>query len=264
MSDTSDCGNQMTVFQTMRGRTTWVLWVTALSIVLGGLLAASFKTNRTLRELGIHRRGVGFASVLQEQAGRIKESQAEITRLQQKNAEWEDRFATGANESEALGKELREVKILAGLVPVEGEGVIVTLQDSKQTIKEIGSGLSAQAVAELKSAGLVHDSDIRLVIDELFAAGAEAVAVKDQRVVTRTAVRCVGPSTMVNDVKMASPFIIRAIGNSKEIMGALKMPGGLLDGDFTTLKMIKIEESKHMILPAYAGSASIKYAKPVQ
>jgi uncharacterized protein YlxW (UPF0749 family) len=257
----------MSVFPAVRSRTTWILWVTALSLVLGGLLAASLKTQRILQSrygLAPGGRGGGVMAALSVQADTNRELQAEIAKLRKKNSEWEERFATGAGQEKALWRELQDVKVLAGLAPVNGPGVIVTLQDTKEAPKDMGTGLSPETMSEIQQAGIVHDSDIRLVIDELFAAGAEAVAVKDQRVVARTAVRCVGPSILVNDVKMASPFIVKAIGNSKEIMSALRTPGGLLDGDFATLGMIKADLADEVSLPPYAGSTLIKYAHIVK
>jgi uncharacterized protein YlxW (UPF0749 family) len=254
----------MSVFPAVRSRITWVLWVTALSLVLGGLLAASLKTQRNLRSrIGIAPgRGGGLVAALYEQADTNGELQAEIAKLRKKNSEWEEKFTSGGRKENALGTELQDVKVLAGLVPVKGPGVIVTLQDTREAPKDIGNNLSPETMREIQQAGIVHDSDIRLVIDELFAAGAEAVAVKEQRVVARTAVRCVGPSILVNDVKMASPFVVKAIGNSKEIMSALRTPGGLLDGDFATLGMIKAETADQIELPPYTGSTLIKYAQP--
>jgi uncharacterized protein YlxW (UPF0749 family)/beta-lactamase regulating signal transducer with metallopeptidase domain len=159
-----------------------------------------------------------------------------------------------------VGGQVEDAKILVGTTPVEGEGVILTLQDSKQ-VPKAPAGSSPEKRLEIQQSGIVHDSDVRLVIDELFSAGAEAIAVNDQRVVTRTAVRCVGPSIQVNDVKMGSPFIIRGIGSSKEMMAALETPGGLMDNDFKTLKMIMAKPSSHIVLPAYSGSMRVRYAK---
>jgi uncharacterized protein YlxW (UPF0749 family) len=257
----------MSVFPSVRSRTTWILWVTALSLVLGGLLAASLKTQRDLRSrfgLTPGVRGGGFMAALSVQADTNRELQAEIAKLRKKNSEWEERFASGAGQEQTLLSELQDVRVLAGLAPVKGPGVIVTLQDSKGTPKELTTGLNAETVREIQQAGIVHDSDIRLVIDELFAAGAEAVAVRDQRVVARTAVRCVGPSILINDTKMASPFVIKAIGNSKEIMSALRTPGGLLDGEFASWGMIKAELADEVALPPYTGSTRIEYAHIVK
>jgi uncharacterized protein YlxW (UPF0749 family) len=256
----------MSIFPAVRSRITWVLWVTALSIVLGGLLAASLKTQRSLRShIGVAPGGRGgLVAALYEQADTNSELQAEIAKLRKKNSEWEERFASGENQDNALRRELQDVNALAGLAPVKGPGVVVTLQDSKEAPKDVGNGLSPETIHEIQQAGIVHDSDIRLVIDELFAAGAEAVSVGNQRVVARTAVRCVGPSILVNDVKMASPFVVKAIGDPKEIMSALRTPGGLLDGDFATLGMIKAETATEVVLPLYTGSTRIKYSQIVK
>ncbi|MDO8683906.1 MAG: DUF881 domain-containing protein [Armatimonadota bacterium] len=253
----------MSVFpSTIRSRT-WVVWVTALSLALGGLLAASLKTQQTLRlRFGVSPGGRGgVVAALSQQVNENEELRAEIQKLRKKNSAWEERFASGTNHSQAIYNELQDAKILAGLLSVEGDGVIVTLQDSKQIPKDIGADLNDETLNEIEEAGIVHDYDLRRVLDELFAAGAEAVAVGEQRVVSTTAVLCDLRSIRVNDVKMASPFTIKAIGNTKEIMGALKTPGGLLDRDLGALGMIKAEAKENILIPAYSGSTRLKYAR---
>ena len=120
--------------------------------------------------------------------------------------------------------------ILAGATDVSGEGIIVTLDDGN-TISD-GSDV------------LVHDSDILTVVNELKAAGAEAISVNDERIIATTAIRCVGPVIQINYHKVASPFTIKAIGNAQYLESAMTIKNGVVD----VLKKyginIKVERNK--------------------
>ena len=68
---------------------------------------------------------------------------------------------------------------------------------------------------------------------------------------------------MVNDVKIASPVVIRAIGDPNTIMGAMNMPGGVLaEIRQTDPNMVQIEAVKNQELPEFVGNTTRKFAKP--
>lgn len=250
----------MSVIQsTIRSRT-WVFWVTALSLVLGGLLAGSLKTQRTLkRTFGFSGgRGGGILAAWSDQTEINKTLRVEIQELRERNTDWEKKFASRDSSTTALGDELQRVKVLAGLVAVEGPGVVVTLRDRKLPA---GPGDDTLLADEI---GLVHSYDLHMVVDELLAAGAEAIAINDQRIVATTAIRCTGPTTKVNNVDMGSPYVIKAVGNTKTLMGAMTMPGGIIDRAFGSVRMMKVNEEKNIVLPAYNGSTAMKYSKITQ
>ena len=144
----------------------------------------------------------------------------------------------------------------AGLVPVKGPGVEVRLDDSLQK-----PGASEEAYYYI-----VHDVDVQAFVNELWAAGAEAVAINDQRVVTSTSVRCVGPTILVNAVRLAPPYVIRAIGAPSTLDTALKMPSGVLASMSASMSKgvrVDIQKKKEMILPEFKGSGGFRYADPV-
>ena len=97
------------------------------------------------------------------------------------------------------------------------------------------------------------------------ASGAEAISVSGQRVISRTAIRCVGPAIMVNNVPITSPFEVLAIGDPGTLAGALNLPGGYLDDlRATDPTMFRLERKEDVRIPAYTGSTEIRWAKPVQ
>ena len=100
-------------------------------------------------------------------------------------------------------------------------------------------------------------------INELNASGAEAVSINGQRIISRTPIRCVGPTAIVNDVRTASPFEIRAVGNPDTLWGGLNLPDGYIDTMFRAYDpdMCRIEKRKSILVPGYTGSTEIRYAK---
>lgn len=104
-----------------------------------------------------------------------------------------------------LQKELDEVNRLLGMTEIIGSGIVLTLKDSDpNSAKELGMNISK---------ALVHDEDLRQIINELKNSGAEAISVNGQRIVSTTAIICSGTVVTINGVKMNSPFEIKAIGN---------------------------------------------------
>ena len=166
---------------------------------------------------------------------------------------WQGRGASSVVSNGALD----QARLLAGLTPVQGPGVVVTLNDSKQRLpKNMPSGMTPP--------NLIHDSDINAVVNELKAAGAEAIAVNGQRLVAISPVRCAGSTIFVNNTPMAPPFIIKAIGDSKTLASAMNLPGGIS----TQIKafdpaMFSVEESDTLTLPAYSGGSQPRYARPL-
>ncbi len=148
-----------------------------------------------------------------------------------------------------------EAQLLAGLTPVQGPGIIVTLSDSKKPAPPFPKGFQPP--------NLIHDTDISAVVNELKASGAEAISVNGQRFVATTAIRNVGPTVMINDTPQAAPFVIKAIGDSKTLSEGIERP----DGVIKQLKiydpaMVSIQTTDTLALPAYSGKITPRYAKP--
>lgn len=159
---------------------------------------------------------------------------------------------TGNNdELTSLEEQIKAGNKLLGLTEVTGEGVIVTLKDNTST--------SASSVLNASDL-LIHDMDVLSVINELKNAGAEAISINDQRLVTTSAIICDGNVIQINGQKVGAPFEIKAIGLSEQL-AALSRPGGYL----SVLEEYGIEatlvKSNNITIPKYAGSITFKYAQ---
>jgi len=243
-------------------KNSWVWHVTLLSVVLGMLIAAALKTQQTFRiKSGILTTRIpALASALLEEKDRSQTLREEITGLRARIGEYEKALGEGGARAGLLSSELQRAKFLAGLLEARGEGIVVTLRDSKRRAP-------ADAGPELLEQYIIHDFDIRNFVNELVASGAEAVAVNDQRIIANTPIRCVGGPIRVNDADMTPPYRIAAIGPPEVMESTLKMRGGLVD-QFRIMEdltdMVHIEKKKEVVVPTYSGSTQFKYAKPAE
>lgn len=233
----------------------WVWQVTVLCFILGVLVAGSLQTVSTIRRAGTSPGRVGFGGTPNPSlTATLRQREKEIADLRQKQTALENVLAEGSGKLQALNEELQRVKLLSGLTEVEGPGIELVLQDGKPK--------SNRAFESERL--IVHDYDLQLVVNELTASGAEAIAINGQRVISRTAIRCVGPTIMVNNVPIVPPFEILAVGDPGTLAGGLNLPGGYLD-DLRAVdpSMFRLERKDRIRIPAYTGSTEVRWAKPV-
>lgn len=151
-----------------------------------------------------------------------------------------------------LQQELDEKNKFLGLTEVTGSGIILTLKDNETLY-------SKEAGVDLNEA-LVHDGDLREIINEMKNAGAEAISVNGQRIVSTTAINCGGAIITINGVKVNSPFEIKAIGNIYSLRG-IRRPGGYLSIMEDQGIVATFDESNNVTIEKYTGVNSPKYMK---
>ena len=249
----------MNPFVSQFNKQSWVLPVSAMCLILGFMISLAWvtQTTRTSRQnflspdqkIRVNQESVDI-DAFQRLSGEVEKLRGEKTRL-------ENALASQGGQSKVLNDSLQELKVFAGLTPVTGPGVVVTLRDSQKANAGMGANIG------IPSDAIIHDVDVLKVVNELVASGAEAVSVNNHRVAGNSSCRCVGTTILVNDVKIASPVVIRAIGDPNTLMGAMNMPGGeLSDIRQTDPTMVQIESLKKQELPEFVGNTSHKLAKP--
>jgi len=158
--------------------------------------------------------------------------------------------------SDTYTTELERLNMLAGLVPVEGPGVTVTLADNPHPPEGDPDPNNY----------IIHDYDLRVVINALWEGGAEAVAVDQQRIVQSSAVRCVGTTILVNNTRVGSPFVIQAIGPKDRLRATLstdREARRLLE-QYAPLFGLEaaVDPQRHLSLPGYSGVVSPRTLRP--
>ena len=139
----------------------------------------------------------------------------------------------------------------AGTVALEGKGLSVNMKDSPRK----------PPAGEDAGAFRIHDTDLQLVVNALFAAGAEAVAVNDSRLVATTPIRAAGDTIVVNFRPLSPPYRITAIGADRrrfedsEIARRFERWTDLFGLGFSV-------QQRDVTVPAYSGRVAITSARP--
>jgi uncharacterized protein YlxW (UPF0749 family) len=236
----------------------WSWWTSlfVLCAILGALMGLSFKTqNRVLQQNlpSNNYNGLAERYIILKQA--VADCERTIATLRKQNQAILSGSATDTGQVKLLADNLKQADAFAGLTAVQGPGLVVTLTDGKHP-----PGAPVAAILPT----MIHDTDINQTVNELKAAGAEAICVNDQRLVSTTPIRCAGPTVFVNNVPEPAPFVIRAIGKADTLQKALNLPGGISESlramDPTMLTM---RTETHIVVPAYSGPTQPVYAKPV-
>ncbi|HLB32050.1 MAG TPA: DUF881 domain-containing protein [Patescibacteria group bacterium] len=143
-----------------------------------------------------------------------------------------------------------ELKKQIGLTPLGGEGIMVTLADADNNLADSNS--------------IAHAADMRDLINLLWANGATAISINDQRIVATTSIDCIINTVMINNVRTVPPFDIRAIGDRRRMAEAVKDENKLSD-IYDRVKneglVFQITEQKKVEVPAYSGTFIVEYAK---
>ncbi|MDD2628307.1 MAG: DUF881 domain-containing protein [Clostridia bacterium] len=188
----------------------------------------------------------------------LKIEYEELKKENKKNLEIVEEYKTNASNNSSLinsmSEEINKMAALSGLKDIKGEGIVITLDDSDMAISE---AISTESM-------LVHDTDLRAIVTELNSAGAEAISINGQRILSSTAIRCVGPVIQVNGVKVAAPFNIKAIGNAKYLESSLNIRGGIVDGFELYGVKINITREKSITVNKYDGKLGFSKAKIVE
>ncbi len=211
-------------------------------VVLGIMLALQFRTAQDIRSTLPYQRAEDLSQRLRQTE---KERDAALRQLQE---------VQNSTLGETIAKEAEMFRMAAGYLPVQGPGVIVTIDDSKRVMKP----------GENPNLYLIHDDDMLKVINELWAAGAEAISINEQRLVVGSEIRCAGPTISVNNSKYTPPYEIRAIGDPKTLEASLKMRGGVIE----TLQFWGIQATvktqNSIKIAAFKGPHKFLFAKPAK
>nr|WP_320145616.1 DUF881 domain-containing protein [uncultured Anaeromusa sp.] len=218
-------------------------WAIALvCFILGIMLAVQFKTTEDMRSaLSVQR--------VEDLSQRLLQTEKERDSLNNQVKELREQVLGGRT-----SKEIQLIQMGAGVVDLTGPGVVVTINDSKRPSKP----------GENPNLYVIHDDDILKVINELWAAGAEAMSINEQRLIASSEIRCAGPTLSVNNTRSSAPYEIIAIGEPKTLENALRMRGGVVE----TLQFwgiqVTIKQTDRVAVPAYKGAFRFEYAKPAK
>lgn len=181
----------------------------------------------------------------------------EIRTLEGVISEYEEIAAEGVEKGEQIRQDLQNSRMMAGMLDVEGPGVEIILDDRKRdTILDTDPDMLGYYI--------VHDSDLLEVVNELRAAGAEAVAINGVRIMGNSRISCGGPTINVGkEQRFAPPFVIHAVGDPEVLISYFQRP----DSIYHTLVFwglnLDIKKKDMIQISRYIGDIDYKHAKPI-
>lgn len=222
-------------------------------VFLGFILATQFKIAGDVEHQTIipyMDRPLNISSQIEQAREKNSKLQKQIEKLRKELDE-----AVTEPQLADLKSQLNEVRAYAGLTEVKGQGVKITLNDSQEILRP----------GDNPNLYVLHDEDLLRVLNELKAAGTEALSINEHRIISSTEVRCIGPTVLINkNTRLSPPFEIKAVGEPDTIYNSLKMKGGVVDSlKFYGIE-VNIEKVTNLVIPPYEGSISFNYAEPVQ
>ncbi|HEV7886354.1 MAG TPA: DUF881 domain-containing protein [Acidimicrobiales bacterium] len=148
--------------------------------------------------------------------------------------------------------QLQELSAMAGLVALKGPGLKVTLDDS--SLDEAPTGNVNDLV--------IHSQDVQAVVNALWRAGAEAVAINKQRLVGTSAVLCVGNTLLLNGTVQSPPYVVTAVGAARDRFEADSLVRRLHDDAKEFGLRFSVGREDSMEVPAFNGTTTAKFARP--
>jgi uncharacterized protein YlxW (UPF0749 family) len=229
--------------------------VPVVAICAGLLFATSAQTSQ-----GTDLRSSGrsdLVDVVRAQDRVVRLRAATVQQLQGEVDALTARAAPGDDEVAALRARAARLAPIVGSQSVTGPGLSVALDDAKRTAASLPKDFVADDI-------VVHQQDVQSVVNALWAGGAEAMMLMDQRVISTSAVRCVGNTLILQGRVYSPPYVIQAIGAPAAMRNALNQSDSVtiyrqyvrqlgLGYDVTRLDKATF--------PAYAGALSLRNAK---
>lgn len=232
--------------QLRRPRSPWVVLVPLTALAAGLLFATSAATAQGT-DLRADRR-LKLTEL-------ISRERADVERREQDAAELRDQVGALSDRAAATDVRVAEaaaaaaLEMAAGLVPVTGPAVSVSLDDAPR--RE-----GRPALSDDPDDLVVHQQDVQAVVNALWSAGAEAMTLMGQRIVSTSAVRCVGNTVILHGRVYGPPFVVTAVGDPESLRDALDTDPGVLVFQTYVERFglgYTVRTSRSMVLPAYDG-----------
>jgi uncharacterized protein YlxW (UPF0749 family) len=239
----------------LRSIPSWQVTLGAALLVLGFLVAAQLGSENPRVRYTTQERTplLETATELQAEQDELKNR---ILQLRSDIGTVEGQGAGSADLVRQLNAQLEEARIAAGLIPLTGTGIVLRLEDSQAPVPPGAS----------EADYLVGSHDIRTVVEELWLAGAEAIAVNGERVTPTTAIIDVGSSLLVNSAYLAPPYQVTALG-PVDLYDRLSRAPGFVDfvrarGEGFGIRL-SFAEPESVDMPAFAGTVTLRYSRPL-
>ena len=214
-----------------------------VALILTMVMFTQFKTVEETDIVAIETmRETELRSELASWKEKYEEVEIKLNEINGKIDEYQTQMSSEQNAKDLLNKELQESYKKIGNTDVQGEGIVITLEDN-----------------DFKN---IERFDLISLVNELKLAGAEAISINDERIVNNTDIALINNRIiLVNGRRISGPYIVKAIGDKKYLESAITIKGGYLDELKANEKNISYTIEDNIIINKYQGTMKLDYMK---
>ena len=235
--------------------TGWAAVVPLVAVGAGLMFALSAQTSQ-----GTDLRSSGrsdLVDVVRAQDRAVRERAERVQQLQRDVESLTAQAAPGSAEVARLRSAAAGLAAAVGTQAVTGPALSVSLNDSKRTAASLPEDFTADDI-------VVHQQDVQTFVNALWAGGAEAMMLQDQRVISSSAVRCVGNTLILQGRVYSPPYKITAIGDPERLSQALDDSADVATYRYyvdTYGLIYQVAADTSTKLPGYDGSLDLLHAE---
>lgn len=228
-----------------------IIMTIIIGLVCIVFFAVMFMQFKTVEETDItaieNMREAELRTAISEWKGKYEDTQKQLETNRKSVKEYQETIEKNGEASELVDKDLAESNMLLGKTDVVGEGVVITLTNTNTPD------------------GTITYFHLLELINELRYAGAEAISINDARIVTTTEITQVDNRMQASGQRIASPYVIKAIGNQTYLSSTLSLKdSGFIDRYRASGMDIKLEKGNNIKILKYNGDLKVKYMKEVE
>ncbi len=230
------------------------IFLTTLSIILGLIFALQYQVVKSESgEIITTKKASELAYELRQVENERENLLLELEEIENELKQYEESASMENDYIKNLNDELNKYKLMAGIIDVEGEGIILTIDNP-----------SAEAQFNDYTNNIIYNYEyLLLIVSNLNAAGAEAISINGQRYTNYTEIVPVGSHLNINGVSFVPPFEIRAIGNMQTLQSVINFKGGVVWEMQKLNYKIDIEPKDNLKIERYMKPIDFKYAEPI-
>ena len=227
-----------------KGKITVTITIAIACFVLAMVMCMQFKIVKetditsieTMREEELRSELANWKQMYKEAEEQYNEKVARLSEYREKQQSTEE-------SSKLVEKELAQTNMYLGKTDVEGQGIVITINDMNS---EDINPISAE--------------DLLIIVDYLKLAGAEAISINGERIINMSDIVYVGNSVIfINQQRILAPYKIRAIGDSTKLESTLLGNGGYIEELKNIGFDINIERENKVTIPKYSKEIGYKY-----
>lgn len=244
----------MTGRRGIRSVASWQITLGVALLALGFLIAAQLRTEAPRVRYASNER-VALVETANDLQGHQDALKQQLLDLRKEIQDLESQGQGSVALLKDLDERLREARVAAGLTALQGPGLVLQLRDSANAVPPGANPTDY----------LVSARDVRTVVEELWLAGAEAIAVNGERVTAAGAIIDIGGSVLLNSAYLSPPYQISAIG-PPDLFDQVNGSAGFRDFVRARVEAFGLQvgfaELADVTIPAYAGTINLRYARP--